>query len=68
MQRYHLAVPVDIWMGDRRESEPCRGSLSNLSGVGVGLTLGQSLKTNQKVTPTELGGRHVADAEEWRWL
>jgi len=50
MPRYYLAVPVDIWMDDRREREPYRGSLNNLSGVGVGLTLGQPLKTNQKVT------------------
>ena len=50
MPRYHLAVPVDIWLANRRMSKPHRGSLHNLSGVGVGLTLGQPLKTNQKVT------------------
>ena len=50
MPRYHLAVPVDIWMDQRRKSKRYQGSLYNLSGVGVGLTLGQPLKTNQKVT------------------
>ena len=50
MPRYHLAVPVDIWLANRRMSKPHRGSLHNLSGVGVGLSLGQPLKTNQKVT------------------
>ncbi len=27
MPRYYLAVPVDIWMDDRREREPYWGSL-----------------------------------------